>query len=222
MNNAQVIQMGKKIPTAILKVIAIRMSRRKPRNRRNPESCQSPKGDPASSTITLNSQVSWRNSLGTVSGVFPPSILALFPPQKENLTVALFSATMQEALKWVKESFEEAVEDRDQESNEGVPLVPITDFANAAMDSPSFQRLLRALGIEPPVDEQESYWRIPANMLSSTIRKRVELIGDALAGKFVEEGLCSFSILSKTNLPTFLEILGTAKINIFKNLTHLF
>ncbi|XP_046476559.1 protein timeless homolog [Neodiprion pinetum] len=93
----------------------------------------------------------------------------------------------QDALEWLKESLEDVLEDRDEESNEGVPLVPVTDFANAAMDSPSFQRLLRALGIEPPADEQETYWRIPSNMLSSTIRKRIELIADALDGKLVDE-----------------------------------
>lgn len=95
---------------------------------------------------------------------------------------------MNEALEWIKESLEDAMEDRDEESSEGIPLVPITDYSSAAMDSPSFQRLLRAIGIESPADEQETYWRIPSAMLSATIRKRCELISNALDGNFNDEG----------------------------------
>ncbi|XP_048512372.1 protein timeless homolog isoform X2 [Athalia rosae] len=97
------------------------------------------------------------------------------------------NGAIRDALEWIKESLEDALEDRDEESTDGTPLVPITDSANAAMDIPSFQRFLRASGIEPPADEQESYWRIPANMLSTTIRNRIEFITDALQGKFPDE-----------------------------------
>lgn len=93
---------------------------------------------------------------------------------------------MRESLEWIKESLEEALEDRDEESADGIPLVPITDYSSAAMDSPTFMRFLRACGIEPPSNEQEAYWRIPATMLSSTIRKRCDLIAKALAGDFIQ------------------------------------
>lgn len=92
---------------------------------------------------------------------------------------------MREALEWIKESLQDALDDRDEESSEGIPLVPLTDNSAAATDSPSFQKLLRALGFVPPADAQESYWRIPANMLTITIQKRCKLIGDALVGEFI-------------------------------------
>lgn len=95
---------------------------------------------------------------------------------------------MREALEWIKESLQDILDDRDEESSEGIPLVPLTDYSSTAMDSPSFQKLLRALGFVPPADAQESYWRIPANMLTATIQKRYKLIEDALAGEFVVEG----------------------------------
>lgn len=91
-------------------------------------------------------------------------------------------------MEWIKESLQDTLEDRDEESTEGVPLVPVTDDSSASMDSPSFQKLLRAMGLVPPSDEQESYWRIPANMLTTTIQKRCRLIEDALAGRFVVGG----------------------------------
>ncbi|XP_014475495.1 PREDICTED: protein timeless homolog [Dinoponera quadriceps] len=92
---------------------------------------------------------------------------------------------MREALEWIKESLQDILDDRDEESFEGIPLVPLTDYSSAAMDSPSFQKLLRAMGFVPPADAQESYWRVPANMLTTTIQKRYKLIGDVLAGEFV-------------------------------------
>lgn len=95
---------------------------------------------------------------------------------------------MQEALEWIKESLEESLEDRDEESDEGIPVVPLTADTSAAMDSPSFQRLIRAMGIEPP-DLEQAYWRIPASMLPATIKKRCTLIEAALRGEFVAEGL---------------------------------
>lgn len=81
---------------------------------------------------------------------------------------------MGEALEWLKESLQDILDDRDEESSEGVPLVPLTDYSSVAMDSPSFQKLLRALGFVPPFDEQESYWRMPANVLITTIQKRCD------------------------------------------------
>lgn len=99
---------------------------------------------------------------------------------------------MQETLQWLKESMEETLEDRDEEDHEGQALVPLSAETGAAMDSPTFQRFLRAVGIQSP-EAEENYWRIPASMLVSTIKKRCELIDKALKGEFIEaaEGECS-------------------------------
>ena len=102
---------------------------------------------------------------------------------------------MNEALEWIKESLLDVLDDRDEESTEGIPLVPLTDYSSAAMDSPSFQKLIRAMGFTPPADEQESYWRIPPNMPVSLIQKRCDLIESVLAGNFVFEGIILLSLL---------------------------
>ncbi|EFN71111.1 Protein timeless-like protein, partial [Camponotus floridanus] len=107
--------------------------------------------------------------------------------QLSGLLKDVIDKDMREALEWIKESLQDILDDRDEESSEGIPLVPLTDYSSTAMDSPSFQKLLRGLGFMPPADAQESYWRIPANMLTITIQKRYKLIEDALAGKFVAE-----------------------------------
>ncbi|KAF7408535.1 hypothetical protein HZH66_003072 [Vespula vulgaris] len=107
--------------------------------------------------------------------------------QLSGLLKDVIEGNMKESLEWIKESLEDALEDRDEESSEGIPLVPLTDYSSNAMESSSFQKLLRAMGIVPPADEQETYWRIPANMLASTIRKRCNLIANSLQGKFIIE-----------------------------------
>lgn len=61
-------------------------------------------------------------------------------------------------LQWLKESFEDTAQDLENdptaEDVDGIPLVPVGEDADAAMESPIFQRLLQALGIVPPFDEQ--------------------------------------------------------------------
>lgn len=95
-------------------------------------------------------------------------------------------------LVWLKESFEDAAGDLEKdptsEDVDGVPLVPVGDDADSAMESPIFQRLLQALGVVPPFDEQESYWRIPGDMRAPEMRQKAENIQKALDGTLsVEE-----------------------------------
>lgn len=64
---------------------------------------------------------------------------------------------MEEALEWLKESFSDAIEDfDDDETTEGIPLVPIMDYAVNAMENKDFLDALKSLGICSPSDEQVS------------------------------------------------------------------
>ncbi|XP_017783660.1 PREDICTED: protein timeless homolog, partial [Nicrophorus vespilloides] len=85
-----------------------------------------------------------------------------------------------DALGWLKESFEDAIEDLDDDADEGVPLVPIMDQQVAAMDSEEFKGLLRGLGISEPSDEQETYWRMPPSLSMKTMKENCDLIAKAL------------------------------------------
>uniref|UniRef100_A0A8C7CMQ0 Timeless circadian clock n=1 Tax=Oncorhynchus kisutch TaxID=8019 RepID=A0A8C7CMQ0_ONCKI len=65
-----------------------------------------------------------------------------------------------------------------------VPIVPLTEENEDAMEKKSFQRLLRKIGVRAPADEQESFWRIPAQMRPSQLRGAAEVLSpsqDALA-----------------------------------------
>jgi hypothetical protein len=67
---------------------------------------------------------------------------------------------MSEAVSWVSSSLEEVAADREADGNdEPVPLVPLSEEAMTAMEQPQFLKLLTALDLVPPSDEQVRLWR---------------------------------------------------------------
>ncbi|NWQ89320.1 TIM protein, partial [Burhinus bistriatus] len=52
-----------------------------------------------------------------------------------------------------------------------VPLVPLSEENEDAMEDRRFQSLLRQLGLRPPASEQESFWRIPAALTPQQLRR---------------------------------------------------
>uniref|UniRef100_A0A668AE35 Timeless circadian clock n=1 Tax=Myripristis murdjan TaxID=586833 RepID=A0A668AE35_9TELE len=67
--------------------------------------------------------------------------------------------------------FPRTTEDRDEDGfSQPVPLVPLMEENEEAMEKKSFQKLLRKLGIRAPANEQEIFWRIPAKMSPSQLR----------------------------------------------------
>ncbi|XP_041971304.1 protein timeless homolog [Aricia agestis] len=89
-----------------------------------------------------------------------------------------------EALEWLAENLEEVALDQEAEgfdpTADGTPLVPIARACVEAMDSNTLQEVLRSVGVMPPLDEQETYWRIPGDLHFETIRKRREIILKAI------------------------------------------
>lgn len=66
---------------------------------------------------------------------------------------------MTEAVCWVSSSLEEVAVDREADGNEEpVPLVPLGEEL-AAMEQPQFLKLLTALDLVPPSNEQVRLWR---------------------------------------------------------------
>ncbi|NWZ28852.1 TIM protein, partial [Asarcornis scutulata] len=52
-----------------------------------------------------------------------------------------------------------------------VPLVPLSEENEDAMEDRRFRALLRELGLRPPANEQESFWRIPATLTPQQLRR---------------------------------------------------
>ncbi|KAL3279148.1 hypothetical protein HHI36_016662 [Cryptolaemus montrouzieri] len=112
------------------------------------------------------------------------SVINISSRRLAELALGIMQADMKEALEWLKESFSDAIEDFDDDTDEGIPLVPIMDYAVNAMDNNDFQNFLLGLGISKPFDEQETYWRIPGDMNLETMKSHEGLLTKVLEGTF--------------------------------------
>ncbi|XP_046407332.1 protein timeless homolog [Ischnura elegans] len=88
-----------------------------------------------------------------------------------------------EALEWLMESLNEAAEDEGEES---VPLLPISENAILAMEDANFLKVLMLHGIVEPDGEQEVYWRIPPHFKPRDLRTRAQAIEMILKNKDAE------------------------------------
>lgn len=60
-----------------------------------------------------------------------------------------------ESLEWICTCLDEVASDRETDGDmEPVPLLPLTEETIDSMEDELFQRLLKALGVNPPADEQ--------------------------------------------------------------------
>uniref|UniRef100_A0A8D3BMD0 Timeless circadian clock n=1 Tax=Scophthalmus maximus TaxID=52904 RepID=A0A8D3BMD0_SCOMX len=87
------------------------------------------------------------------------------------MVTALQQEGMSGPLLWLQNCLNRTANDREEDRlSQPVPLVPLTETTEEAMDNRSFQRLLRKLGMRAPANEQESFWRIPAKISISQLR----------------------------------------------------
>ncbi|CAK1598882.1 unnamed protein product [Parnassius mnemosyne] len=103
-----------------------------------------------------------------------------------------------EALRWLAENLEEVALDQEAEgydpTAEGTPLVPIGDDSVQAMENELFQKVLKGVGILPPADEQETYWRIPSQLHHETLRKRREIIVKAVNKELIIDEIVNTAV----------------------------
>ncbi|KZS05201.1 putative TIMEOUT/TIM-2 protein [Daphnia magna] len=85
-----------------------------------------------------------------------------------------------EGLAWLAECLSEALEDRDDgECDEAIPLVPLTDCAIASMEDHTFLKFIAKVGLAPPANEQEQFWRIPSTLMAADLRCRIDFLKGA-------------------------------------------
>ncbi|XP_075967143.1 protein timeless homolog [Anarhichas minor] len=100
----------------------------------------------------------------------PPSPVAR-RPDVGPVVYALRQEDMSGPLLWLQNSLYTTAEDRKADGLAlAVPLVPLSEANEDAMDNKSFLRLLRKLGMRPPANEQETFWRIPENISVAQLR----------------------------------------------------
>ncbi|NWV24218.1 TIM protein, partial [Origma solitaria] len=83
----------------------------------------------------------------------------------------LLSPGLAGPLRWLQNCLRRVAEDREEDGvSHPVPLVPLTEENEDAMEDRRFRSLLRQLGLRPPASEQESFWRIPAALTPQQLR----------------------------------------------------
>lgn len=97
----------------------------------------------------------------------------------KQIVLQLKQCNFGEALNWLAETLTEAADDLENagsiEMDEGIPIVPLLDYCEAAFEDETFKKLLVCLGMLEATDEQV-YWRIPCSMTSTTLRSYTDLI----------------------------------------------
>ncbi|XP_031205478.1 protein timeless homolog isoform X3 [Mastomys coucha] len=90
----------------------------------------------------------------------------------ENISQSLRQEGLSAPLLWLQSSLIRAANDREEDGcSQAIPLVPLTEENEDAMENEQFQHLLRKLGIRPPSSGQETFWRIPAKLSSTQLRR---------------------------------------------------
>ncbi|OXB59911.1 UNVERIFIED_CONTAM: hypothetical protein H355_008446, partial [Colinus virginianus] len=95
---------------------------------------------------------------------------------KEGTGLALVQRLQQEGLdgplRWLQNCLKRTARDRETEGMSfPVPLVPLSEENEDAMENRGFRALLREVGLRPPANEQESFWRIPAALTPQQLRR---------------------------------------------------
>lgn len=95
---------------------------------------------------------------------------------KEGTGLALVQRLQQEGLdgplQWLQNCLRRTARDRETEGMSfPVPLVPLSEENEDAMEHRGFRALLREVGLRPPANEQESFWRIPAALTPQQLRR---------------------------------------------------
>ncbi|XP_020845704.1 protein timeless homolog isoform X2 [Phascolarctos cinereus] len=81
---------------------------------------------------------------------------------------------------WLQNCLIRIADDREEDGcTQAVPLVPLTEENEDAVENQDFQKLLRKLGIRPPASEQESFWRVPAKLSPALLRRAAASLSQA-------------------------------------------
>ncbi|XP_072349738.1 protein timeless homolog [Scyliorhinus torazame] len=111
-------------------------------------------------------------------------------PAIPNLCCTLQQQGLSGPLLWLQNCLNRTADKREDDGTSvAVPLVPLSEENEDAMDHEVFQKLLKKVGIRPPADEQESFWRISANLNVMWLRKIASAISlQDGGGEAMEQG----------------------------------
>nr|XP_006822584.1 PREDICTED: protein timeless homolog [Saccoglossus kowalevskii] len=87
-----------------------------------------------------------------------------------------------EQVKWILTGLRRTADDRQSENDsEPVAIVPLTVENEQAMENGGFKSFLKAIGMSPPANHQEIFWRIPGELTPDDLKDladSIESMGD--------------------------------------------
>lgn len=85
--------------------------------------------------------------------------------------ISMVKTEFPQQIIWLQTRLKRAADDREEDSDwYAVPLLTMTEDDDLAMQDKSFKKLLLAIGIRPPIDEQETFWRIDIKLSPQKLR----------------------------------------------------
>ncbi|XP_041372172.1 protein timeless homolog [Gigantopelta aegis] len=104
-----------------------------------------------------------------------------------------------EQIGWIQIKLRRTADDREQTGELiPVPIVPLTEENETAMEDSVFTDFLQRIGLAPPSNEQEAFWRVPGNLTASDLRN----IADGLQLNEAGEPIAADKITFKTKMHT--------------------
>ncbi|MBV95747.1 Protein timeless, partial [Eschrichtius robustus] len=108
----------------------------------------------------------------------------------QNLGQNLHQEGFSAPLLWLQNCLIRAAEDREEVGcSQAVPLVPLTEENEEAMENEQFQQLLQKLRVRPPASGQETFWRIPAKLSPTQLRRMAASLSQPEEEEKLQPGL---------------------------------
>lgn len=127
---------------------------------------------------TTRSQQASRNPPAPPVPVATPALIS------KALNVVL-GAGRGEAVEWLARILRDVADDREEDGDfEPVPVLAITQACTDAMEDEEFHKLLRLVGLQPPMTHQEMFWRVPSRLSVDGLRKRAQYLTQGASGDF--------------------------------------
>ncbi|XP_059969191.1 protein timeless homolog isoform X2 [Mesoplodon densirostris] len=108
----------------------------------------------------------------------------------QNLGQNLHQEGFSAPLLWLQNCLIRAADDREEVGcSQAVPLVPLTEENEEAMENEQFQQLLQKLRVRPPASGQETFWRIPAKLSPTQLRRMAASLSQPEEEEKLQPGL---------------------------------
>ncbi|XP_033625344.1 protein timeless homolog [Asterias rubens] len=82
-----------------------------------------------------------------------------------------------EQIRWIQNGLRSTAADREKDGDEqAIPIVPLSEENEDAMDNKVFQNFLKTVGISAPSSHEETFWRIPGSLSHDQLRQMADSI----------------------------------------------